>query len=460
MARPFGPAWPARLASLLLLLALAACQATPGLGVADLARLPQDTAFYQARQAQPPWTLDPAYQADLKQKFLEQWLAPWQQAAPRQDVAAVRQGFLDFWDDLGYGENRQPHTRAWLEGLLALAGLDDYPNQGWPGLTLGPTDLRGLPTSHPHVDGFAHPGQGLAFDNLQQSLLPPGTPVYVVHASRDGAWLLVDSSQGTWWVRAQLVGRVDAQAMAAWRRGPWAALVQDGVTLRDGQGWFLGQAGVGALFPLAGQDAQGLTVLAPAGVEGWARPRPARLAPGQAAPWPLPLGSAGLAAQAQVLLGQPYGWGGSFGNRDCSALLKDLFTPFGLWLPRNSSQQASQGGQVLDLKGLSPAQRERLILARGVPYLTLLHRPGHIVLYIGEYQGRALVLHDIWGLKTQDWAGREGRRVIGGSVITTLEPGRELADLARPEGILLNRLDSLTLLAPPERLRTQAPPAP
>ena len=30
-------------------------------------------------------------------------------------------------------------------------------------------------------------------------------------------------------------------------------------------------------------------------------------------------------------------------ERDCSSTLRDLFTPFGLWLPRNSGQQAGEG---------------------------------------------------------------------------------------------------------------------
>ena len=38
-----------------------------------------------------------------------------------------------------------------------------------------------------------------------------------------------------------------------------------------------------------------------------------------------------------------YGWGGLYGQRDCSSMLRDLYAPFGIWLPRNSSRQAKIG---------------------------------------------------------------------------------------------------------------------
>lgn len=458
---------------LALALGLAACQGPPApgsparenptpeaasaLGVADLQALPQDPAFYLAQPGGRSWTLDPAQQRELARRFRQEFFAPWQQEAPSQDAGQVRQGFLDFLEGLGFGEDRWPHDPAWLQGLLDYAGLEDYPNQGYAGLSLGPADLRSLPSGRPHLDGFAHAGQGYAFDNLQQSLLPPNTPLYVVHACRDGAWLLCDTPHGLWWIKADKVGRADTDLRRAWMAAPLAALTAEPVALKDGRGVYLFSVGVGALFPLVEQGPRGLTLLAAVGQDGRARPRRVRLGPGQAQAWPLALSSAAVARQAAALLGQPYGWGGSFGNRDCSALLKDIFTPFGLWLPRNSREQAREVGQFLPLGDLEPREREKMILERGVPFLSLVWRPGHIMLYIGARQGRAMVLHGLWGLKTRDGQGREGRHVVGRSVITSLYAGQELPDLARPEGLLLERVEGLTLLAPVQSLRWSEP---
>lgn len=451
---------------LALCLALAACQGPPPaattpppaglgsqLGVADLERLPQDPLWHQARPGVRHWSLDPAKQKELAEAFRREFFAPWQQSAPSQGVEEVRQGMAELLASPGHGEDRWPREQAWLQALLDYAGLHDFPNRGYPGLSLGPADLRSLPTRRPLVDGFAHAGQGLAFDNLQQSLLPPNTPLYVVHASRDGAWLLCDSPHGLWWMEADKVARADEPLRLLWEESPLAALTADEVSLRDGRGVFLFRGGVGTLLPLAGQGPQGLEVLAAVGQEGRAVPRRVSLPPSQARPWPLPLDDLALARQAALLMGQSYGWGGSFGNRDCSALLKDLFTPFGLWLPRNSGDQAREGGQLLPLGHLDPDRREREIVAQGVPWLSLVWRPGHIMLYIGEHQGQALVLHGLWGLKTRDHQGREGRQVVGRVVITSLRAGHELPHLARPEGLLLNRVEGLTILAAPQDLR-------
>ena len=87
------------------------------------------------------------------------------------------------------------------------------------------------------------------------------------------------------------------------------------------------------------------------------------------------------------------------------------------------------------------------MLARGAPLLTLLHKPGHILLYLGQKDGRAVVLHDVWGLRTRDEKGAEGRYIVGRVVVTTLTPGQENPDVARA-GTLLPSLDGMTFMAP------------
>ena len=44
-----------------------------------------------------------------------------------------------------------------------------------------------------------------------------------------------------------------------------------------------------------------------------------------------------------------------------------------------------------------------MILEQGMPFLTLIWMKGHIMLYIGNEHGRALVFHEFWGIKTGDF---------------------------------------------------------
>ena len=145
-----------------------------------------------------------------------------------------------------------------------------------------------------------------------------------------------------------------------------------------------------------------------------------------------------MARMANELINEPYGWGGLYGNRDCSAMIRDLFAPFGIWLPRHSEDQVKEAGYYIDLKGLTPKQKEKIIIEKGIPYLTILWRKGHVMLYIGAQNGQALIFHNIWGIKTKDLRGREGRKIIGQAVITTLRPGSELRNFDAAGDLLAN----------------------
>jgi len=117
-------------------------------------------------------------------------------------------------------------------------------------------------------------------------------------------------------------------------------------------------------------------------------------------------------------------------------------------LPRHSEDQAKKVGIYTNLQNLDPEQKEKIILERGIPYLSLLWRKGHIMLYIGEQNGRALIFHNVWGLKTIDFMGKEGRKIIGKAVITTLYPGAELYNLDPQEGLLMKTISGMTILMP------------
>ncbi len=158
------------------------------------------------------------------------------------------------------------------------------------------------------------------------------------------------------------------------------------------------------------------------------------------APLPLPATPWAIASLAEQFTGESYGWGGYLGNRDCSAAMRDLLLPFGLWLPRNSRAQMETGGSV-SLEGLSPEEKKERIKTQGIPFVTLLGMPGHVMLYAGVRRGEPLALHNIWGIRTEI-NRKEGRYVIGKCVISTLEVGADLPG-HQEKGLLLHRLTGM-----------------
>ena len=93
-------------------------------------------------------------------------------------------------------------------------------------------------------------------------------------------------------------------------------------------------------------------------------------------------------------------------NNDCSAELRSLLMPFGVFLPRNSAAQIEAASRVVDLSQANTDERLRYLKEHGKPFTTLVYIPGHIMLYIGNaaINGRSVPMtyQNIWGLRPAD----------------------------------------------------------
>lgn len=423
-------------------LALAGCQTTAPMP--EFGGLPQETSFYLDKP-EVNLVADPAFQKEQYARFLNQLLAPWAADPATPTLEETQAEFREVRDKGGYGENLRPRSRAWFDQMWLLADLDGYPNIVFKAITVVETDLRALPTARPIFDSPEKGSTGYPFDRLQLSRLAPGTPVLVLHQSRDGAWALVQSHQTWGWIPRRDLTRMRPEQLQLWRGDRFAAVVKDGAQVRDDQGQLLFLAGVGAVLPLVSKNFNDYQLLAPAaGDDGWAVIKQVNLRADTAVAMPMPLSSANVALLADQFMGQPYGWGGYLGNRDCSAMVKDLYTPFGLWLPRNSADQARQAGQFVGLSGSGKAQA---LGVQGLPFLSLVHMPGHIMIYAGQWSGQAAVLHSLWGQSNRQGQGQGQGQDQGGPV------GRVVITPLSESGGLMQRANGLIILVPPEHLR-------
>ncbi len=126
-------------------------------------------------------------------------------------------------------------------------------------------------------------------------------------------------------------------------------------------------------------------------------------------------------------------------------MLKDLFTPFGIWLPRDSVEQV-RNGFFVSLKNVAAAEKEKKILSEGIPFLTLIWRKGHILLYIGEYKGTPALFHDAWGATMMQENGKIVRRVVGKTVVSSIYHGSVSREKANFEQSLINQVEGMILL--------------
>jgi cell wall-associated NlpC family hydrolase len=406
--------------------------------------LPQNLDVYAAAAGEQRLLATAAAQAVSALAQKERLFSPWQLTAPPRRLKLSLNKNFNLKADSAYTENRRPFPAELWQQLESNSNKAAYPSSMAKGITLRHTNLRAMPTGMPFYLNPDTPGEGFPFDYFQHSSVPVATPVFICHAAGDGQWLLVETAVSAGWLPAQDVAEVDENFMQTWQSRPLAALVRDKVPLGAGL------EHIGALLPLAQAGPQGrghaLSVYYPVREgNGKAGIRSITLRPEDAVAVPLMLTPAEVSRVGNEMMGQAYGWGGLAQRRDCSALTRDLFAPFGVWLPRNSSRQARMGSPV-SLAGISNEEKEARILSQATPFLSLIWLPGHIGLYIGQYQGKALMFHNMWGLRTHDGNNScNGRAVVGKAVVTTLRPGAERSDICSPASIL-DRMQRVAVL--------------
>ena len=241
----------------------------------------------------------------------------------------------------------------------------------------------------------------------------------ICHRSQDGAWYYVETPLVSGWVDAKDVATVSPAFEASWEGSRLGAIVREHVSLNGSEAY------IGTVLPMVSTSSVYVPV---AGSDGSASPRAVPVPDGTVNTMPIAMTPANFARLGNQILGQHYGWGGMLGLRDCSAMTRDLMTPFGIWLPRNSRSQG-RVGYPTSLAGMSSAEKEATLQRSGVPFATLVVMNGHVVLYIGTYEGRPAIMHDLWGIRVDEPADEDQRLIIGRAVITTLTPGAEVPNL-------------------------------
>lgn len=399
----------------------------------DLRKIPQDVRPFAA-------TIRPVSsdeQARALQNFRNHYFSPW--TVPLYNINKAADDMEKITTRNWYGENRIRITPDRIRDLLDVADLNRIPSLNQFAITVSPAFVRGLPTSKPYYEA----SDDFPFDQLQYTELKQNEPVRILHASADGAWLLIQAAFGYGWVEAAGIRLADESIRQMLIKSRQVVIVNDFSVIRDLQGKALPQPKIGTLYPLIKEEPDHWLVnVAVAGSGEYATLKTARIPKKDARPHPLPFNAENVGHIGNQLLKTPYGWGELFRDRDCSATTRDFFFPFGIWLPRNSMQQLKTG-TFLPLASLANSDKEKLLRDKGVPFRTLVHRRGHIMLYAGLADNKPVVLHNTWAIRFKPENGQEEKFYIGRTVLTTLEAGKELP-LSR--GTLLDHIDGIITL--------------
>lgn len=404
--------------------------------IEDIQKIPQDVSRFTAAIRPLPTN---ELQTNALQRFRKQHFSPWLEPEPTHDLKQSIQGMKDIAKTTWYGESRLKVKPERIKVILGHADLDRLPSRNRPGIAIAPTFMRGLPNLKPLYET----SDDFPFDQLQYSGVKPNEPLRILHESDTGAWLFVETAYGLGWVKAGTVLPVDRTLQQRLSSSELVVITMDFAVIRDDKGKAMPQPRIGALYPLVREEPDHwLVELAVAGEDDQAVLKTARILKKDARRFPLPFNAETVTHIGNELLKTPYGWGELFRDRDCSATTRDFFMPFGIWLPRNSLEQL-HSGPFLSLANLSKPDKEKLLIQQGVPFRTIVHRKGHIMLYAGTYNGKPVVLHTTWAIRFKTKTGQEEKFYVGRTVLTTLEAGFELP-LSR--GTLLDHVDGILTL--------------
>lgn len=308
------------------------------------------------------------------------------------------------------------------------------------GLIIRYADQRLLPTA----EGLYAKAQDVDFDELQNSSLDIGTPVVILNTSLDGQWVYAQAALSSGWFKRQDVGLADKDDFDRMSSKPFAVMIDPKVDvfLNGAMTKHKGYLRMGARLPFV-KEYDGITEVLVPDMDSNGK---AVLVPGFVMTQQVNKGyflytPRMIMIQAFKMLNQPYGWGGMYGEQDCSRFLQEIFATVGIRLPRNSSAQIQVGERLNDWPDQA-ADSEKLSLLKetGVGGATLLGMKGHIMLYLGMVDDQAFAIHAAWAYRQPGKAG-DDVFVLNKMTVSSLSLGE-----GSKRGSFLKRLNAVRFI--------------
>lgn len=404
-----------------------------GKRINDLEKFPQDIGLYINKNSVDQETI-----FEIQKQFEASYYRAWNYTVAPICVKEAAWPIGAF--KAGYGSNLKPHEQTWFREMELQSNFSKFSTFNKPAITTRWMNLRVLPTIKPLYKNPSKPGDGYPFDLLQNSSVSFNEPIFVSHYSVDGGWAYIFTNNASGWVEANNIAILTPEQVGLLKKKEKLFITQDKVALKDINDQFITYSRIGMVLSALGENGDEYRGL---WVDGNGIIREVRVPKNAAHIGIRMLNKEELISIGSNLMQNTYGWGGMFEERDCSSMIRDYFTPFGIWLPRNSAEQARKG-EVISFKDLNNTQKIALIKEKGIPFETILYKKGHVLLYVGTYDDNVMVMHNIWGIRTKDKEGIKGRVVIGKAVVSTLELGREVENFD-PDNMLLSTISSMNI---------------
>ena len=404
----------------------------------DLVTIPQDVEFF-TQESPTKIKIFPIQK--IYEKF---YFNVWNDTKPRESLNNIKWPFISYKAGDSYGENFQLLKQEFFNEMLDNANFSKYATVNAKAITLKHVNIRAFPTVKPLLRNPRKAGEGFPFDYLQNSTLHANKPLFISHYSKDREWVYAFCSFTSGWIKANEIVFLKKEYTDSWQKAQQIFFIKENIPVYSKRGNFLFSSKIGMMLALISEDDKNFIALA---ISAYKNNTPlfekVKISKKIAKKDTLNLNRKSLTNIMSEVFRSNYGWGGIYGQRDCSSTLRDMYAPFGIWLPRNSSQQAKVG-KIINLEGLSDKEKISLIKEQAIPFQTLLYKKGHILLYVGIFNNEIVVFHNTWGIRTKQ-DDIEGRVIIGKTIFSTLKLGKNLANYDK-DGEILKNLKSMNIL--------------
>lgn len=364
----------------------------------------------------------------FKKEYLDKYFSIW---ANDYAIPSKEEMFWGLNARSGFGESKREISPRIFDELESNMQIHLYPSRKQKAIMVKTANVRVLPTIKPRFSKI----DGYPFDRWQNSLIFAFTPIIILHQDKTKEWLLIQSSFVSGWVKADEVAILKPKEIEFLRKTKNFLIPnKDRIPLYY-KNHFVESARIGMLFPFLNNQIYGFY----RDIDGYAVKIPLTIDRNDFSIFPLRANQTNIAQIADSLQLENYGWGGLYGNRDCSAFVRDVLMNLGIWLPRNSLAQVNYAkNSPYSVFMALPKENDRkleILHNFAKPFRTIIWLKGHIMLYLGEYNGLPIVMHDVWGL-----SNKNGLEILGGISITTLDSKDSSSKT------LLDRIESINIV--------------
>lgn len=269
------------------------------------------------------------------------------------------------------------------------------------------------------------------FDRNQNSALDIGTPIAILQASDDGLWYYGIGPTSWGWVRSQDIAFGSKKEILNYLNSKSFVITTEAKTAIKIGGDYHDYVRMGVRLPsILKLDNMTMVMIPTADANGNLVFSNATVKTASVHEGYLKYTSENILTQAFKFLHHPYGWGGMYGEQDCSKFIQEIYATVGIKLPRNSSSQSNVSESKIEFSGLSKKSKETFLRTSAIPGRSILHMQGHIMLYLGVYKGEHYIIQTVWGNSSKHYA-------LGRTAVTSVNFSNYLEKIDRLTNITL-----------------------